>query len=142
MMRLAAALLLGAAVTVPAYAQGAATDTTILGPQEIGTIRVGQTRNGVLEAGDWTMADGTWADVWYVEANAGQRLVVELRSRRFDAYLQLLDPWGNKLAEDDDSAGNGDARITYAVREPGRYQVVVNNFGDTPRGGSYSLSFH
>ena len=130
------ALALAAAAT-PAFAQQ---DSSVLPAQEIGTIRIGQVRSGVLEAGDWTMGDGTWADIWYIEATAGQRVVVELRSRRFDAYLQLLDPWGNKLAEDDDSAGNGDARITYAVRDPGRYQIIVNNFGDTPQGGSYTLS--
>lgn len=115
-------------------------DTAVLGPQEIGTLRMGQTRNGLLEPGDWTMGDGTWADIWYVEATAGQRIIVELRSRRFDAYLQLLDPWGNKLADDDDSGGNGDARITYTVREPGRYQVIVNNFGDTQQVGPYTLA--
>lgn len=141
MRRAALAVLVLAAVASPALAQGPAPqDTSVLGPQEIGTIRIGQTRSGVLEAGDWTMGDGTWADVWYIEATAGQRIVVELRSRRFDAYLQLLDPWGNKLAEDDDSAGNSDARITYSVTQAGRYQVVVNNFGDTPQGGVYTLS--
>ncbi len=117
-------------------------DTSILPPQEIGTIAPGQTRSGQLEVGDWTMNDATWADVWYVQAIAGQRLVVDLKSRRFDAYLQFLDPWGNKLSEDDDSGGNGDARITITVREAGRYQIVVNNFGDTPQGGLYTLQVH
>lgn len=128
------------AVTATASAQSAPADTSVLPPQEIGTIAVGQTRSGVLEVGDWTMSDATWADVWYINATAGQRLVIELRSRRFDAYLQFLDPWGTKLAEDDDGAGNGDARITYTAREAGRYQIVVNNFGDTPHGGAYTLA--
>ena len=132
-------LLVALAGAAPARAQSAA-DTASLGPQEIGTIRIGQTRNGLLEPGDWTMSDGTFADIWYFEATAGQRVVIELRSRRFDAYLQLLDPWGNKLAEDDDSAGSGDARITYTVREAGRYQIVVNSFGDTPQSGAYSVA--
>ena len=143
--RMVSLLLVALAAAAPARAQGvaAAADTASLGPQEIGSIRVGQTRNGLLEPGDWTMSDGTFADIWYFEATAGQRVVVELRalgSRRFDAYLQLLDPWGNKLAEDDDSAGNNDARITYTVREGGRYQIIVNNFGDTPQTGAYRLS--
>ena len=135
-----AAVALGLAVAGAAAAQTVPADTSVLPPQEIGTITAGQTRSGVLEVGDWTMNDGTWADVWYVNAVAGQRLVIELRSRNFDAYLQLLDPWGAKVAEDDDSAGGGDARITHAVREAGRYQVVVNSFGDTPRGGRYTLA--
>ncbi len=118
----------------------AAQDTAALPPQEIGTIAQGQSRSGLLEVGDWTMSDGTFADIWYVNMVAGQRVVIELRSRAFDAYLQLLDPWGAKLAEDDDGAGSGDARITFQAREPGRYQVVVNNFGDTPQSGAYTLS--
>ena len=126
----------------PAPAQQAApADTSVLPPQEIGTITVVQTRSGMLEAGDWTMNDATWADVWYINATAGQRLVVELRSSRFDSYLQLLDPWGTRLAENDDGSGMGSgSRITYAVREAGRYQIVVNNFGDTPQGGAYTLA--
>lgn len=133
---------LTAAAAGQALAQGGAApqDTAALPPQEIGTIAVGQTRSGMLEAGDYTMGDGTWADIWYVQVAAGQRLVVELRSRRFDAYLQLLDPWGGRLAEDDDGAGGGDARITLTVREAGRYQVVVNNFGDTPQAGAYTIA--
>jgi hypothetical protein len=142
-MKLVLSLALSLAA-VPALAQnrgaGVPQDTSAPPPQEIGTIQVGQTRNGMLEPGDYTMGDGTWADIWYVNAAAGQRIVVELRSRAFDAYLQLLDPWGAKLAEDDDGAGNGDARITLQVREAGRYQVVVNNFGDSPRTGPYLVS--
>ncbi len=136
-----ALLILGLAATAasPAAAQTPA-DTSAPPPQEIQTIRQGQTRTGLLEPGDFTMGDGTWADVWYVQVTAGQRLVIELRSRRFDAYLQLLDPWGGKLSEDDDSAGGGDARITYTFREAGRYQIVVNSFGDTRQVGPYTLA--
>jgi hypothetical protein len=144
MTRVLAALALLAAVAGTASAQtpaGPSVDTTVLGPQEIGTIGVGQTRSGVLEAGDWTMSDATWADVWYVQATAGQHLVIELRSHMFDAYLQFLDPWGGKLADNDDGAGIGsDSRINVTVREAGRYQIVVNNFGDTPQGGAYTLA--
>jgi hypothetical protein len=132
------------AVAGPAAAQSApAVDTTtVLPPQEIGTIAPGQTRAGVLEAGDWTMNDASWADVWYVNATAGQRLVIELRSRNFDAYLQFLDPWGAMLSENDDGPGmgRGGSRITYTVRDAGRYQIVVNTFGDEVRGGRYTLS--
>ena len=131
-----------AAAQAPAQAPVPAptADTVILPPSEIGTITVGQTRRGILEAGDYTMGDGTWADIWYVEGAAGQRLVMTLRSNAFDSYLQLLDAAGSKVAEDDDSGGGGGAaRITYTVRAAGRYQIVVNCFGDTPRTGVYTL---
>jgi hypothetical protein len=130
-----------AAPAQAAPAQAASVDTTVLPPQEIGTIAVGQTRSGVLEAGDWTMNDATLADVWYVNATAGQRLVIELRSSRFDAYLQFLDPWGTMLAENDDGPRMGsNSQVTYTVREAGRFQIVVNSYGDTPQAGAYTLT--
>lgn len=121
--------------------QGSATvDTTILPPQEIGSIQVGQTRYGMLELGDYTMGDGTYADVWYLNLNAGQRVTVELVSTQFDAYEQFLDPWGGKLAEDDDSGGHNNSRLSFTVREAGRYQIVVNNSGDVQKTGRYTLT--
>lgn len=136
-----AAFALLLAVTGTAAAQSVPADTSALPAQEIGTIAVGQTRSGLLEAGDWTMTDATWADVWYINATAGQRLVIELRSRSFDPYLQFLDPWGTKLSENDDGPRMGsNSQITYTVREAGRYQIVVNNYGDTPQGGAYTLA--
>ena len=137
-------LLLGAALVAaatPAAAQVA--DTVTPGARVIATIAVGQTRNGALEEGDYTMGDGTWADVWYFQGTQGQRVIIELRvvvPNAFDPYLQLLDPAGTKLAEDTDGAGNHNSRITFTLRETGRFQVVVNNEGDSQRTGRYTLS--
>jgi len=115
-------------------------DTTILPPQDIAAIRPGQGRMGILEVGDYTMADQTWCDIWHVEAAAGQRVTIELSSRQFDPYLQLLDPWGNKLGEDDDSGEGNAARLVFTFRDAGRYQIVVNVSGDEARIGTYTLS--
>lgn len=159
MARTLLALLVASSVAVPAGAQigiartaapppassaspGAAHDTTVLPPQEIGTITVGQTRDGLLEIGDYTMADATWADVWYINLTAGQRITIDLGSSQFDPYVQFLDPWGNKLAEDDDSGSGNASRLTHTVRESGRYQIVVNCSGDSPKTGRYTLAVH
>ena len=128
-------LVLLSGLAAPRLARAQA-DTSALPARTIGTIAIGQTRGGVLEAGDWTMSDGTWADIWYVQATAGQRVVIEVSSRQFPAYIQLLDPWGNKLAEE---AGGNSARISYTAREAGRYQIVVNSYSDLPRGGAYTI---
>lgn len=133
---LAVSLVLAAVAALPAFPQA---DPTILPPQEIGTLRVGQAARGQLEAGDYTMSDGTWADIWYFQGAAGQRVVIDLQSRDFDAYLQLLDAAGSRLADDDDSGGGGNARIRYTLQATERYQIVVNNFGDQPRPGLYAL---
>jgi len=133
------ALLMLAALALPAVAQ-TPQDTAAPPPQEIATITVGQTRSGLLEAGDWTMGDGTWADVWYVALTAGQRVVIDLHSPRFDAYMQLLDPWGARLAEDDNSGPGDDARITFVAPAAGRYQIVANNYDEDRRVGPYTLT--
>lgn len=134
---MAAALVLAGAAPLRAQAPA---DTSALPPQEIGTIAAGQTRTGMLEAGDWNMSDGTWADVWYVTLAAGQRVTVECRGRGFAAYLQFLDPWGNKLTEDAGGGSGGGARVNGTAREAGRYQVVVNNYSDRPQAGGYTIS--
>lgn len=118
------------------------TDTTLPAPHTIGWMRVGQTRAGNLQDGDFRMGDGTWADVWYFEGAAGQHVVIDLKSSAFNAYLQLLDAAGNKIAEDTDGGGGRDARITFTLREAGRYQVVVNNETDDVKTGPYTLSLH
>lgn len=132
---LSCAILLVLSAPAVAVAQAPA-DTVAPPPQEIAAIAPGQTRTGMLEAGDWNMSDGTWADVWYVTLAAGQRITIECRSRGFTAYVQFLDPWGGKLGE---NAGNA-ARLTGTAREAGRYQVVVNNYSETPQAGNYQLS--
>jgi serine protease Do len=144
-LALAVGLTCGAAQAqqrVPATpaAGPAQVDTAILPAQEIGTIVVGQTRRGTLEPGDWTMSDGTFADVWYIQGTQGQRVVITLRSSAFDSYLQLLDAGGTKVADDDDSGGgNRAARITFTFRANERYQVVVNNYSDEVAAGLYTL---
>jgi serine protease Do len=84
-------------------------------------------------------SDPSWADVWYFEGTAGQRVQIDLRSRDFDSYLQLLDAAGNVLADNDDGAGGKDSRITATLRTSQRYQVVANTYGDSPRAGTYTL---
>lgn len=134
------ALLLASATAASAQT---ASDTAAPRARDIATISLGQTRYGALEEGDYTMADGTWADVWYFQGTQGQRVVIELRAvvaNAFDPYLQLLDPAGSKLAEDTDGAGNHNSRITFTLRETGRFQIVVNNEGDSQKTGRYTLS--
>ncbi|MEK6609969.1 MAG: PPC domain-containing protein [Gemmatimonadota bacterium] len=102
--------------------------------------QVGTTVQGRLETGDQQMNDGTWADIWQFQGAAGQSVTIELRSEEFDTYLQLLDGAGNRLAEDDDSLGDLDSRITFTLPSSGLFQMVVNNFGDSRRAGIYTIT--
>lgn len=109
-------------------------------PGAIGQMAVGQTVTGRLETGDQMMSDSTWADVWQFQGIGGQTVTVELRSAEFDTYVQLLDAGGNRLAEDDDSLGDLDSRVVARLSATGMFQIVVNNFGDRRRSGTYTLT--
>jgi hypothetical protein len=127
--------------TMPAAAAGSMVITgSIPAPGQVGTVQLGTNVQGRLETGDQRMNDGTWADVWQFQGNAGTRIVIELRSEEFDTYVQLLDAQGNRLAEDDDSLGNLDSKVEFTLTATGMYQIVVNNFSDERRAGIYTLT--
>ena len=109
---------------------------------QVASIAYGQMMQGRLEPGDQTMNDGTFADVWTFQGNGGQTVTIDVMTDDFDAYGQLLDAAGNRLAEDDDSGGDLNARITFTLPATGQYQIVVNNFGDSRRTGLYRLWLH
>ena len=88
------------------------------------------------------MNDGTYADVWTFQGSGGQTVTIDVRSDEFDTYGQLLNAAGDRLAEDDDSGGALNSRITFTLPASGQYQIVVNNFGDTRRSGVYSIWLH
>jgi hypothetical protein len=109
---------------------------------QVASIGFGQMMQGRLEAGDQTMNDGTFADIWTFQGSAGQSVTIDVMSDDFDAYAQLLDAAGNRLAEDDDSGGNLNARMIFTLPATGQYQIVVNNFGDSRRTGTYRVWLH
>jgi hypothetical protein len=109
---------------------------------QMATIAYGQQLQGRLEPGDRQMQDSTFADIWMFQGTAGQAITIDLTSENFDAYLQLLDASGNRLAEDDDTGGNLNARVTFSIPANAQYQIVVNNYGSSRRMGVYTLWVH
>ena len=125
----------GAAAASP---DGAA--NAVPAPGETGYIQVGRTMRGELEPGDLLMADSTFADVWELTGVAGEKVVIDVRSDEFDTYLQLLDPAGTKIGEDDDSGGDLNSRLAIMLPATGSYRIVVNSAGHEPRAGRYTIS--
>jgi len=109
-------------------------------PGEPGRIALGQTMRGELEPGDQLMADSTLADLWQFAGEAGATVTIDLRSDEFDTYLQVLDPAGKKLGEDDDSGGDLNSRLTLTLPASEVYLIVVNSAGHERRAGMYVLS--
>lgn len=104
-----------------------------------GTIAIGQTISGVLQAGDDTLQSGEYVDRIRFTGRRGQRVAVELTSSAFDAYTILRSPSGQSVDNDDGGQGGTDSRLDTVLTEDGEYTVSVTSFspGET---GSYRLS--
>ncbi|HVS32478.1 MAG TPA: PPC domain-containing protein [Thermoanaerobaculia bacterium] len=96
------------------------------------------TVSGNLGPPDCTLSDNTYLDFWTFSGTAGQQVTITLRSGSFDAYLVLVDPAINFVAEDDDSGGGNDARIVFTLTSTGTWTIVVNQA--VPGTGSYTLN--
>ena len=67
--------------------------------------------------------------VYDVKMKMGVTYVIDLTSKQFDAFLRLENAGGKQLAQDDDSGGNNNARITYKAPADGVYRIYATTFG-------------
>jgi serine protease Do len=74
-----------------------------------------------------------------VKLAADEEVTIELNSSEFDAYLRLEDAAGNKIAEDDDSGGDQNAKIVFRASREGMYRIVVTTF-DPGMTGAFVLN--
>jgi hypothetical protein len=90
-------------------------------------------------AGEIQFAGGR--DLYTFEARQGQQVRIALdrpARSQLDPYLELLDPDGRTLAEDDDSGGELNALIQVPLARTGTYTIVARGFEDTT--GPYTLT--
>ncbi|MFC7380529.1 hypothetical protein [Brevundimonas sp. GCM10030266] len=105
------------------------------------SIRPGERVQGVLDATDRTLADGSRYDCFTLLAAAGESVVITLKSSEFDAYLSITggtdctNPVA--LGTDDDSAGGSDAQIRMTLG-PGAHSFRANAYR-AGQGGRYEL---
>ncbi|MFG3818669.1 trypsin-like peptidase domain-containing protein [Limnothrix redekei] len=94
---------------------------------------------GELAEGDRVLSqDQTLYDIYTFTGEAGNQVTIDLASGDFDAYLIVLNPDGEELAQDDDSGGQTNARITATLPSSGLYTVFVNTAA-TNQQGRYTL---
>src|SRR5690606_2038683 len=109
------------AASVPALAQG-------------GTLEVGGVAQG-------TVAGADSPTVIELRAAPGQALQLDAlpapgAADGLDLLLRVYDARGGVVAEDDDSGGSLNPRVTFASESGGRYRVEVNVLGE---GGAFTL---
>ncbi|MEK7668897.1 MAG: PPC domain-containing protein [Gemmatimonadota bacterium] len=110
-------------------------------PGRTARIAFGQRLAGRLERGDLTRQDGGPQDTWEFDGRADQDVTIELRSGAFDTYLELRDPQGNVVSENDDGLGDGtDSFVAAHLTRAGRYRIVVRGYGDRESTGLYELA--
>jgi hypothetical protein len=112
---------------------GGGTQARAIGP--------GQTVNGRLERTDPALDDASHYHDYRYTGSAGDRIIITLRSRDFDALLL----WGHgtdgqfaREAGDDDSGGGTDSRLEVTVGSAA-YTIRVNSI-ESRRAGNYTLA--
>jgi S1-C subfamily serine protease len=84
-------------------------------------------------------ADNSYFDAYTFEGKAGQQVVIEMTSSEVDAFLILLAPDGQNLAQDDDGGGSSNARLVVtSLPVDGTYMVLANSYGPGET-GRYNL---
>jgi hypothetical protein len=87
---------------------------------------------------DYLVEDNSYIDIYTFTGRAGQRVAITMTSQVLDSYLILLDPNGNSIAQDDDGAGNLDARLDVVLPVDGTYTVYANSYSGGLQ-GAYTL---
>lgn len=111
----------------------------------------GQTINNTLKEGDRLGNNGSYADLYLLEAKGGQPLTIEMKSSQLNSVLELYkisvseSPEGQILqldrmvaSNDDQGAGNLDATINGTLPEDGLYLIFARSY-DRGETGNYSL---
>jgi hypothetical protein len=73
-----------------------------------------------------------------VKLEAGKTYRIDQRSADLDAFLVLEDPLGNAVAQDDDSGGGLNARITYQAAVSGEFRIIATTF-ESNKTGKFTL---
>ena len=89
---------------------------------------MGDTLHGILDRADpRSPRYGTLVESYRLSLEQGTRVDVDLRSSVFDAYLVVVDPNGERIAEDDDSGNGLDAQVTFKAALTGEYWILISS---------------
>ncbi len=102
-------------------------------------VRMGATVSGRLTASDPKLTDNTYFHAYYFNGFEGDRVSITLRSGDFDAYLHFGQLGASAaLANDDDSGGGRNSRVTVTLPATGTYVIIANVLSGGDR-GAYTL---
>ncbi len=85
-----------------------------------------------------TVQEGRPAEAWRLQGRAGERVVIVMASEDFDTYLYLVGPGLDGVLQDDDGAGNLDAKIDVTLPTAGPFTLVAAGLSASAQ-GAYTL---
>jgi hypothetical protein len=94
--------------------------------------------SGDLERDDATLPSGEFTEEHTFAAQAGQAIMIDMRSNDFDTYLMLVSPSGAVWENDDYQGDTSWSRIETTADEAGTYTIVATSYapGET---GDYEI---
>lgn len=102
-------------------------------------IRLNNTVAGRLGRNSDVLPDGSYYNAYVFEGQEGQQVAIEMASQELDSYLILLSQGNDSLyLEDDDGAGNYNARMEVTLPVDGLYVIIANSYAGGQE-GRYSL---
>ncbi len=97
-------------------------------------LSFGQTLRGAI-------SPSTDRDTYYFNAVAGRTVSLRMieRTPSLDSYLELYDPSGSKIAENDDSGGDYNSWLVATLPSSGAYRIVARSYNGASS-GEYTIS--
>ncbi|MCK6503093.1 caspase family protein [Myxococcota bacterium] len=95
-------------------------------------------QEGALDKKDMTLPAGEYAEVFPVDLAAGDRVLIEMESSKFDTYLVLKAPSGQAMENDDLDGDTHQSQIDAIVEESGTWLVYATSARAGEK-GKYSL---
>lgn len=89
-------------------------------------IAIGDAVTGRLTGGS--------GDRYQITGEAGQQIIIDLRSYDFDAYLTLVDAAGNEISDDDGGDEGFNSRLQYSFGDAGTVTVTAGSLGSGSEG--------
>ena len=104
-------------------------------------IACGDNFSAQLATTDCNLKDGSFADTYFFSGQAGETVTISMSSLTFDTFLFLNDPFGSRVASNDDFGGSTNSRIVFTLGSTGIWSIQATSLAPGTT-GNYDLSIN